>query len=58
MPGTLYHHLWKASGIELEDLIKRLIEFGIEKHKEKNSHEHIFKSDLLKMAKSVKLQSQ
>lgn len=56
IPGTLYHHLWKASGIELNDLIERLINLGIEKHKDKNSHEYIFKSNVLSMMKSVKLQ--
>ena len=24
LPGTLYHHLWKASGLELHELLKEL----------------------------------
>lgn len=55
LPGNLYHHLWKASGIELDSLIRQLIDLGIEKYKEKNSYEYNFKSDILKSTQSAKL---
>ena len=55
LPGTLYHHLWKASGIELEDLVTRLIKFAQEKFQEKNSYNFIFESSLLDLANSIKL---
>jgi len=55
MPGTLYHHLWKASGIEIGELIEKLLSFAIEKHKEKNEITFTFKNDVLKFANSVKL---
>lgn len=55
MPGTLYHHLWKASGVEIGELIKKLISFAIEKHEEKNNITFTFKNDVLKFANSVKL---
>lgn len=57
LPGTLYHHLWKASGVEFSDLLTRLIKFAGEKHKIKNELVSAFDSDILKNAKSLKLQS-
>jgi len=56
MPGTLYHHLWKASGIEVGVLIEKLMDLAIERHREKNKIISTFRSDLLKFANSVKLQ--
>jgi D-alanine-D-alanine ligase len=56
MPGTLYHHLWKASGIETGNLVEKLIDFAICQHKKKNESTSVFKSDILKYANSVKLQ--
>lgn len=57
LPGTLYHHLWQASGIDFKDLLARLIKYAQEKHHEKNSVKTSFASDILKMTKSHKLQS-
>ena len=48
LPGTLYHHLWKASGIELNSLLKMLIDFAQEEYKEKRSVNFIFESSVLK----------
>jgi D-alanine-D-alanine ligase len=56
LPGTLYHHLWKASNIEFDELLKRLIGYAEEKYKEKESVKYHFESILLKMTKSIKLQ--
>ncbi|EKE11354.1 MAG: hypothetical protein ACD_15C00101G0002 [uncultured bacterium] len=56
MPGTLYHHLWKASGMEINALIEKLIDLALENHKEKNEITSTFKSDILNFANSVKLQ--
>ena len=56
LPGTIYHHLWKASGIELPELLTKLIEYAEERYEQKNLFTHTFKSDLLKFANSVKLQ--
>lgn len=56
LPGTLYHHLWKASGIELPELLTKLIGYAEERYTQKNSYTHTFNSDLLKFANSVKLQ--
>ncbi len=48
LPGTLYHHLWKASGIELDELLKLLIGFAEENYKEKRSVNFSFESSVLK----------
>lgn len=48
LPGTLYHHLWKASGIELNSLLKMLIDFAQEEYKEKRSVNFTFESSVLK----------
>ena len=48
LPGTLYHHLWKASGIELNQLLTMLIQFAEEKSKEKRSVNYTFESSVLK----------
>lgn len=56
MPGTLYHHLWKASGIEIGELLEKLLTLAKEQHAKKNAITMTFKSDLLSFANSVKLQ--
>lgn len=56
LPGTIYHHLWKASGIELPALLTKLIGYAEEKYNQKKEYTHTFASDLLKFANSVKLQ--
>ncbi len=55
LPGTLYHHLWAQSGIELDSLLKKLIELAAEAHEQKNRYATVFESDLLKMAGGIKL---
>lgn len=55
MPGTLYHHLWKESGVELGDLITRLLGYAKEKHQENAAMTHTFKSEILNVARSAKL---
>lgn len=55
MPGTLYHHLWKASGIEIGDLLEKLMDLAVQLHREKNEITSTFKSDILSFANSIKL---
>ncbi|MEK9151477.1 MAG: D-alanine--D-alanine ligase family protein [Patescibacteria group bacterium] len=57
LPGTLYHHLWKASGIEIGELLEKLLQLAHKEHEKKNSITATFKSDLLSFAHSVKLQT-
>ncbi|MFA5985794.1 MAG: D-alanine--D-alanine ligase family protein [Parcubacteria group bacterium] len=56
MPGTLYHHLWKASGTDIHTLLQKLINLALDKHKKKNATTATFSSHLLDYAKSIKLQ--
>lgn len=55
LPGTIYHHLWKKSGVELADLLTRLIKYAEEKYTDKKKITYTFKSDLLFLAGSTKL---
>lgn len=55
LPGTLYHHLWKASGLELDQLLKQLIKFAEEKYKQKRQVTYTFESSVLKQLRGSKL---
>jgi len=55
LPGTLYHHLWKKSGVEFETLLKKLIELAQEKYDEKKNLTSSFESAILQQANSMKL---
>lgn len=57
LPGTLYHHLWKASGVELNELLQKLISFAEEKYKQKREVNFSFESNLLSALNSTKLKS-
>lgn len=48
LPGTLYHHLWKASGLELPELLKELIKLAEENYEEKKKVNYTFESSILK----------
>ena len=48
LPGTLYHHLWKASGVEFKELLKELIDLALERKKEKGKLLSTFNSSILK----------
>ncbi len=55
LPGTLYHHLWKKSGIEFKDLLSKLIELAKLKYKEKSRITSVFESEILQKAGSGKM---
>lgn len=55
LPGTLYHHLWKKSGIELKDLLSKLIDFAKDRQEKKNKLTHTFDSVILKQASKDKM---
>lgn len=55
LPGTLYHHLWKESGIEFSELLSKLIVFGQAKFDEKQRLSYSFESDILNQSNSKKL---
>lgn len=54
LPGTLYHHLWKASGVSFDELLRELIRLAEERHRNKKNI--TFESDILKHANTIKLQ--
>lgn len=55
LPGTLYHHLWKESGIELDELLKKLIVFAEERHERTQKINYKFNSSVLSNLDSNKL---
>ncbi len=55
LPGTLYHHLWKKTGIEFTDLLDRLIGYAEEKYRTKQNITYTFESSILKKTSSTKL---
>lgn len=55
LPGTLYHHLWKESGVDLKELLTNLVKYAIEKFEEKVKLTSTFESDILKKSNSQKL---
>ncbi len=48
LPGTLYHHLWKASGLELGDLLAELLKLAQEQYNYKKQFTYSFESSVLK----------
>lgn len=50
LPGTLYHHLFKKSGIELGEVLTTLLETALERQRQKERHIVTFDSDILKRA--------
>lgn len=57
LPGTLYHHLWKKSGVELSELLSELLRLAKEEWEEKQSVTYSFESDILKHAGGKKMGS-
>jgi D-alanine-D-alanine ligase len=47
MPGSMQQHLWKASGIEPEVLVEKLIDLAIEKFNSKKKYTYTFDSNIL-----------
>jgi len=57
LPGTLYHHLWKKSGVEFPELLTRLLDLALERARSRERVARVFSSDLLKFAGSQKLRA-
>lgn len=47
LPGSLYSHNWRASGIAPVELVQRLVDLAIEKHKQVKSVETAFSTNYL-----------
>jgi D-alanine-D-alanine ligase len=55
LPGTLYHHLWKDSGVETDTLILDLLTNAVAQHKQQASTRIYFLSSILNNVEGVKL---
>lgn len=55
LPGTIYHHLWEKTGVNINDLLKKLLNYALERHDTKQQFNYNFKSDILKNMKKGKL---
>jgi len=55
LPGTLYEHLWKASGIEFPELLTKLLGYAKDAHEKKQKLTHSFSSNILSNLNSTKL---
>lgn len=47
LPGTLQFHLWEASGMSREDLVNKLIDYGLERFNNNKKFIYAFGSNLL-----------
>lgn len=54
-PGTLYHHLWQKSGVEIEVLVRGLIEDALIRQSEKEAATYGFSSEVLGRLKGLKM---
>jgi len=54
-PGTLYHHLWQKSGVEVDQLVRGLISDALIRHAEKANSTYSFSSAVLGQLKGLKL---
>lgn len=57
LPGTIYHHLWQASGLELPELLKELIRYAQENYEQKKQLSRYFESSVLTNLKGSKFRS-
>lgn len=55
LPGTLYHHLWKESGVDFKELLTKLIKYAEEKYSQKQRLSMTFESEILSQSNSKKL---
>ncbi len=54
MPGTLYHHLWKKSGVDIETLLVDLLTTALKKYSENIRKNRYFASPILSDIKGAK----
>ena len=50
LPGSLSFYLWEKSGLDIDELIDRLINLGFERHKERKKLIFSYDSDLISEA--------
>lgn len=54
LPGTLYHHLWRKSGVSLEELLQELIDLAKKRHLAKAKITSVFESSILQASGGIK----
>ncbi|TSC66458.1 MAG: D-alanine--D-alanine ligase [Candidatus Doudnabacteria bacterium Gr01-1014_77] len=54
LPGSLYHHNWRKSGVSSVDLVKKLVVFAEQRFEEQKTLSFNFNSDILKKFKGAK----
>lgn len=55
LPGTLYHHLWKESGLEIEGVVQKLINLAQDRYNRKQVLTLTFESNALSNLNSTKM---
>ena len=55
LPGTIYHHLWEKSGVNVSQLLNTIVSAGLVRFDSKNKSNIKFESDVLTDAQSLKL---
>ncbi len=56
LPGTLYHHLWKASGVDMTQVLMYMLQDGLDRWEREQAVKYDLKSEVLDNANSIKLQ--
>ncbi|MDP2649191.1 MAG: D-alanine--D-alanine ligase, partial [bacterium] len=56
LPGSLYHHNWKAAGVSNMELVTSLIRLAEERHAAQRATTHTFRSDILQKVGGPKTQ--
>lgn len=58
LPGTLYHHLWKKSGIEINTVLEMMLKNGMKRWKKSQEIHKEYATNVLENANQTKLQGQ
>ncbi len=56
LPGTLYHHLWEKTGVEFSEVLRSMIQNGLQRKENNKTQNAHFESTVLQEANSLKLQ--
>jgi D-alanine-D-alanine ligase len=55
MPGSLYHHNWKAAGVSSAELVGELVRIAKDRHAEGRDVVHTYRSDILQQGGGCKV---
>lgn len=58
LPGSLYHHNWRARGISSSELVTELVELAEQNFEHDKKINHIFKSEILRLARGSKISNE